>query len=131
MDGVRFRELFARLPARAPDRDAALAEVWRLVEAERETQSAAPGPDMEQVLREFEPLLRGIAAVALGANAARSEIEAVLPKLEANGWRLTAASERIWAGERDGAALTAAVDPNSTLLIRRILELVEEGAAGE
>jgi hypothetical protein len=32
-DGVRFRDLFARLPAQAPDGDAALAEVWRLVEA--------------------------------------------------------------------------------------------------
>lgn len=183
MDGVRFRELFARLPSRAPDGDAALAEVWRLVEAEREKRSAfaagvdnlpdsileafrsgdpdkfqaalealppagqqevmerlaalarqagveperTPGPDMEQILREFEPLLRGIAAVARGAGEARAGIEALLPELEANGWRLTAAAERIWTGERDAKALTAAVDQNSALLIRRVLELVEEG----
>jgi hypothetical protein len=55
----------------------------------------------------------------------------VLPQLEAKGWRLTAATERIWAGERDAEALTAAVDSNSARLIRRVLELVEEGAEGE
>lgn len=130
MDGVHFRELFARLPARAPDGDAALAQVWRLVAAERE-KGVAAGPDVEQVLRNFGPLLRGIAAVARGDDEPRAVIEAALPELEANGWRLTAATERIWAGERAAEALTAAVDPNSARLIRRILELVEEDAAGE
>lgn len=67
--------------------------------------------------------------MAGGAAEARAEIEALLPKLEANGWRLTAATERIWAGERDVEALTNEVDPNSALLVRRILELVEENAA--
>ncbi|HEX4965716.1 MAG TPA: CHAT domain-containing protein [Thermoanaerobaculia bacterium] len=34
-DGVHFRELFERLPKRAPDGDAAIAEVWRLVQEVR------------------------------------------------------------------------------------------------
>ena len=28
--GVRFRDLFGRLPARAPDGDTAIAAVWKL-----------------------------------------------------------------------------------------------------
>ncbi|HEX4965594.1 MAG TPA: CHAT domain-containing protein [Thermoanaerobaculia bacterium] len=35
IDGVHFRELFDRLPKRAPDGDAAIAEVWRLVQEKR------------------------------------------------------------------------------------------------
>ena len=37
---------------------------------------------------------------------------------------MTDAVRRIWAGERDPAALTADVDPNSAQLIRHILDLL-------
>lgn len=185
IDGVRFGELFERLPRKAPDGDAAIAEVWRLVgemraemqagreraeaalaaapaavreaieagdfealnaamkrlpeeEEARVAQSlgeagvlrAAPaarsGPDMDQLLRNFDPLLRGIAVVARGHDEPREEIEEALPKMEENGWRLTDAVHRIWKGERDAEVLTAEVDPNSAQLIRRILELIEQ-----
>ena len=39
IDGVHFRELFERLPKRAPDGDAAIAEVWRLAQEEKERQA--------------------------------------------------------------------------------------------
>jgi hypothetical protein len=183
MEGVRFRELLATLPTRAPDGDAVLAEIWRLVEAEqselerdleglppevlealrsgdperfgaaleglspevrpsvmaqlaamaqraafKHTQTA--GPDMDRVLREFDPLLRGVAAVALSHDGPRAAIEEVLPHLEEKGWRLSTAVERLWAGERDAHTLTAGVDPNSALLIRRILELIDSATEG-
>jgi hypothetical protein len=34
------------------------------------------------------------------------------------------AAHRIWAGERDEAALTADIDPNSAQLVRRVLALL-------
>jgi len=33
--------------------------------------------------------------------------------------------QRIWAGERDGAALTAGIDANSALVVRQILRQLE------
>jgi hypothetical protein len=81
------------------------------------------GPDMTEVLREFEPLLQGIAAAASDAGL-RAEIEPVLARLEENGWRLRDPARRLWAGERDPVALTAGLDDQDTALVRRILELV-------
>ncbi|HEX3551831.1 MAG TPA: CHAT domain-containing protein [Thermoanaerobaculia bacterium] len=43
IDGVHFRELFERLPKRAPDGDAAIAEVWRLVQERRDGGEATGG----------------------------------------------------------------------------------------
>ncbi len=119
--GVKFRELFERLPGRAVDGDAALAEVWRLA-AEVEPSS---GPDISQVLRTFAPMLQGIAAVARGDDSARDQVESTLPKLEEKGWQLTDVVHRIWGGERDTEALSAGIDPNNARLVERILELIE------
>ena len=83
------------------------------------------GPDMERVLREFEPLLQSIAAAA-SDESSRGKIEPLLVRLEENGWMLSDAAHRIWAGERDAAALTEGIDGNSAQLVRRVLELLEE-----
>ena len=80
---------------------------------------------MTQVLQQFEPLLQGIAA-AVKDEGLRAQIEPVLANLEQNGWRLTEAVHRIWAGERDAEALTAGIDGNSAQLVRRVLELLEQ-----
>lgn len=185
IEGVRFREMFERLPRHAPDGDAAIAAVWEMGKQERERRETgrekrervlaslppavraafeldgeefsrafkaaldqlspdeaqtviqqleaagligtrqSAGPDMAEVLREFDPLLRGIAAVAQGKGEPRAQIEAVLPELEEKGWQLTTAVQRIWADERDEAALTAGIDRNSAQLVRRILELLQ------
>ncbi len=121
MEGVRFRALFAQLPQGAPDGEAAIQMVWEMA---LEQQKQVQGQRAE-VLRDFEPLLQRIAAVARGNPQPRAEIEALLPKLEENGWRIADAVRRIWAGERDAEALTAGIDPNSAALVRRALELVE------
>ena len=120
VEGVRFCALFERLPRTAPDGDAALAAVWQLVERERPQAEHK----RQQVLEEFAPLLEGIAAAATDAGL-RTEIEALLPQLEEKGWRLSDATRRIWAGERDPAALTVGIDGNSAALVRRALELLE------
>ena len=83
------------------------------------------GPDMTQVLHQFEPLLQGIAA-AVNDEGLRAQIEPVLADLEQKGWRLTEAAHRIWAGERDAKALTAGLDEQDSALVRRVLELLEQ-----
>jgi hypothetical protein len=42
IEGVRFVELFAALPKRAPDGDAAIAEIWEAVKSAREQLSEQP-----------------------------------------------------------------------------------------
>lgn len=171
VEGVRFRALFARLPRRVPDGDAAIAAVWKLANTEaqrrREALDGLPpaivaaieqgdveafaaalqqlpqpeaerivqqlqaagiigvrsGPDMAEVLRKFEPLLQGIVAAVADASL-RAQIEPVLARLEEKGWMLREPVHRIWAGERDEAALTAGLDAQDTALVRRILELL-------
>ena len=81
------------------------------------------GPDMNQVLQNFAPLLEAIAAVAQGDDGPREQIEAMLPELEQKGWQLTDAVHRIWAGQRDADALTAGLDEQDAQLIRHILDL--------
>jgi PAS domain-containing protein len=184
VEGVRFRELFARLPKRAPDGDAAIQAVWEMAKAEAgrlneraqleallsglpeavreallsgdeeqfnaafaqltpeqqqavmtvlEDDAGQSGSEAEQededraeeVLREFEPLLQAIAAVARGDAEGREKIEELLPQLEEKGWHISDAVGRIWAGERDAEALTGGLDEQDAALVRRVLELLE------
>lgn len=86
----------------------------------------AEDPQMTALLARFDPLLRSIAAVVRGDDQMRQEIEALLPQLEANNWRLSAAVQAIWAGVRDAPTLTAGIDANSAALVRQILRLIAE-----
>ncbi len=85
---------------------------------------------MAEVLRHFDPRLHTIAAVAKGDGGdedraqARTKIEQVLPKLEEGNWRIVAVFQRIFAGDRDRAALTADLDEQDADLVRRILEYI-------
>lgn len=88
------------------------------------------GTTLDDVLREFEPLLQGIAAVARGNNLYRADIEAMFPFLEEHGWRITAAVGRIWAGERDWFSLMEGLDIQDSVLLKRILELIEQPVTG-
>jgi tetratricopeptide (TPR) repeat protein len=81
--------------------------------------------DIAALLEAFDPLLQAIAAVALGDRQPRAEVEAVLAEREAAGWMLRGPVARIWAGERDGAALSEGLDAQDTALVARMLELIE------
>jgi tetratricopeptide (TPR) repeat protein len=126
-EGVRFRELFARLPARTPDGDAAIAAVWEMA-LKRRGQSSA-GPDMTRILEKWQLLLADMAAVALGDDAPRASIEELLPKLEEKGWHIDAAVRAIWDGERDAEKLVADLDDSDATLVKHVLELIAQGAA--
>lgn len=78
-----------------------------------------------EAVRQFEPLLQGIAAVARGDEADRAEVEAALDDLERKGWRLRAAALKIWQGERRLSPLTHTLDELDTALVRRVLEILE------
>lgn len=85
---------------------------------------------MDEKLRALAPLLAAAASVAAGDTAPRAAVERALPRLEQNGWRIAAALERIWQGERDAAALAAGLDPASASLVGYVLALAEDYASG-
>jgi hypothetical protein len=123
IEGVRFQELFAQLPQRVPDGDAAIQAVWKMVlEFDTSEEAARQG---QEILRDFEPLLQSIAEVARGNAEQRAEIEEVLVKVQENGWQIFSAVQRIWAGERDAEALMVGLDEQDAALVRRVLELME------
>ncbi len=132
VEGVRFRALFARLPARYPDGDAALAAVWGQVAQTRAQMggqggSAAAGADA--AIAAFDELLNAIAAVARGehslSDADDQALTQHLDQQEQNGWRVRDPIRRVLAGERDAEALTAGIDRNSAAVIQRLLALVD------
>ncbi len=191
IEGVRFRDLFSRLPKPFPDGDAALAAIWQMIpgakgdleqqnaksqaaltelppavrqafdldgdefsealttaldalppdqretalEQLREAGLIGAGPDVAEILRDFDPLLRDIAAVAKGDGTdedraeARAEIEQILSKLEEGNWGIAAPVQRIFAGQRDAAALTAELDEQDAALVSRILEYIAAPSA--
>lgn len=117
MAGVRFRALFDSLPRTVPDGDAAIATVWSLVQAEQPRLRA----EREQALREAEPLLQGIVAAASDARQ-REALAPVLADLEEKGWMVRQSVQRLWAGERDAAALTAGLDAQDSALVLDLLQ---------
>jgi tetratricopeptide (TPR) repeat protein len=89
--------------------------------------SAAGGAadsDVEGVLRQFAPLLQGIADVARGDLSDRHDIDAALEDLERKGWRIRRAVHKIWQGQRKVGPLTNGLDAVDAALVRRILELI-------
>jgi tetratricopeptide (TPR) repeat protein len=78
----------------------------------------------QRLAEALAPLLTAIADIAAGDDAQREATTGALTQLEAQGWMLRAPVERIWAGERDAAALTQGLDEQDTALIERILALI-------
>jgi hypothetical protein len=127
-EGVRFADLFARLPTRFSNGEAAIAAVWERVQEKK--SKLPPGPDMDRALRDIEPGLRAIAAAA-GNEAIRPILKEVLGKLVDNRSHFADAVQRIWTGERDAASLTKGIDPVNARLVERILELLHQPSQEE
>jgi tetratricopeptide (TPR) repeat protein len=120
VEGVRFREMFERLPKRAPDGDAAVLAVWEAAKAEA-------GRQVQEVLSNFEPLLQLVAAGARGDAHGREVVEGLFPELEEKGWHIVEAVRRVWEGERDAEAVAGGLDRDEAALVRRVLELLGGG----
>jgi hypothetical protein len=73
-------------------------------------------------LQQFDSVITAVVAAARGNRAARAQVEALFDTFTRNGWRIVEPIQRIWAGERDEAALTAGLDDAETLIVRKILE---------
>lgn len=76
--GVRFRELFERMPHTVPDGDAALATIWRLVAEEKQRQFEA-SQTQDAVLDSAPPAVR--AAFELEGEAFSTALQTALAEL--------------------------------------------------
>jgi hypothetical protein len=121
LEGEAFSAALGEALAELPE-DEAQAVLQQLREAELIEDPT--GPDVIEVPEQFEPLLQAIAAAATDERQ-RTEIDPLLARLEENGWMLSEPARRIWAGERDAAALTQGLDEQDSALVRRVLELLE------
>jgi hypothetical protein len=115
-DEAAFQQALEALPP---------AEQQAVLAALEQLMGGSGGGQTEQVVRQLEPLLRDIAAVAQGDDAPRARVEAALEQLAQQRVYLQDATRRIWAGERDAAALTAGLDEMDSALVRRVLEVLE------
>jgi len=97
---------------------------------ERETFAAFEG-NRYHIDRQHGQLIAAIAAAAKGDAEARAEVEARLPRLEEDGWKIAAATRHIWAGERDWHALVEDLDNQDALLVLRVLETIAQRAPEE
>jgi len=93
----------------------------------RETFAAFEG-NRYHIDRQHRQLIAAIAAAAKGDAEARAAVEARLPRLEEAGWKIAAATRRIWAGERDWHALVEGLDLQLALLVLRVLETIAQPA---
>lgn len=86
-----------------------------------------PGIRMDEIIPKMDLLLSRIAQVALKRirdPKEISKIKASIDGLEKKKWRLRAAVQRIWKGERDIKALTAGLDENSARLVQHIVKII-------
>jgi tetratricopeptide (TPR) repeat protein len=65
-------------------------------------------------------------ASALNDLQVRAQVEKLLPGAEANGWHISEATHRIWAGERDWQTLVENLDNKDALFVLRVLETLAE-----
>jgi len=92
----------------------------------REREAFANVPEHRaQLENRHAALINVIVDIARGNEERRAELESLLPTLEGNGWHITSAVKRIWAGERDWHTLVEDVNTNSALLILLVLEIID------
>ncbi len=97
---------------------------------ERDTFAVFEG-NRYHIDRQHGQLIAAIVAAAKGDVKAREAVEAALPELEENGWKIAAATRRIWAGERDWHTLVESLGSEEALLMLRVLEMMAQPAPDE
>jgi hypothetical protein len=117
--GIRFGELVARLPKRAPDGEAAVAQVLRLARD-------LPTHEVLDLRRHFawwDPVLAGIVTAAGGNPQAGQAVEqALTDRREQADWaKLAGVLRRLLAGDRSQQLLEG-LDPIDTAIVQRALD---------
>lgn len=92
---------------------------------EREMYAAFTG-NRQSIDQKAGELIVAIAAAARGDKQAREAVEAHLPQLEAMDVEITAATRRIWKGEREWKMLVDNLDNLEALLVLRVLETLAQ-----
>lgn len=87
-------------------------------------QPDASGP-VNDVLTNFGPLIDAVVAAAQGSAEARTAVEQAFEQLTAGGWMIAEPIQRIWAGERNAAALTQGLDESDTLIVGEIVQRLQ------
>ncbi|MGC4819797.1 hypothetical protein [Micromonospora sp. DT63] len=118
VDGVHLADLVARLPARAPDGQAALDEVLRLARSLPPEEEA----DLQRHLTWWEPVIAALIAAEGGdPDAAAALDQALTARGEQSDWRqLAEVLRRIHAGDHTPAL--DGLDPIDTAIVRRLLD---------
>jgi tetratricopeptide (TPR) repeat protein len=93
---------------------------------EREAYAAFAG-NRYHIDQQFGTLIAAIVAAAKGDVQTREAVEKALSQLEADGWQIAAAVRRIWEGEREWQALAENLGGEEALVVRRVLEMLEQG----
>jgi hypothetical protein len=86
----------------------------------------ASAAELLYTLDEFTPMLHAIATVITCDPDLRPQVEDFLASLEANGWNLRGAIQRLWEGERDADKLAKGLSQRETVLVQYVLEMVGE-----
>lgn len=139
----------ARERERAAAADKARREAEYMAPAYTQVDRRAPDDtSIERVLNELNDVFEIIAAVPLMVEDEYGELRAYyekgegLDEIDARGYSIKAATQQIWAGERDMGVLASGVDADSAMIIQRILmhtlaieqkvkELIEKGEVDE
>jgi hypothetical protein len=123
VEGVRFAELFARLPGPAADGDEALAAVLRLA---RELP-AEPAGAGQGLLEQWEPVIRTMVTAAQGDAETAEALEPLLADLEkTEDWAaLVGVLRRVLAGER-GDGLLGGLDEVDSQLVAEVLRRLRD-----
>jgi hypothetical protein len=117
LEGVRFADLFARLPGPAASGDEALAEVLRLAR-----ELPAEPPSGQGPLEQWESVIVAVVAAAHGDTEAATALESLLSELDkTSDWAaLAGVLRRVVAGER-GESLLDGLDEVDTRLVAEVL----------
>jgi len=100
-------------------------ELIELITQPQGSESISDSLSPAQILQLSAPVIRDAVAATQGNHRARAKLNNALGMLEQSGWHITDPIRRIWAGERDEAALTAGIDANSALIVREILRQLQ------
>ncbi len=100
-------------------------EIARLYRRQARESFAAFTGNRHYIDTQFSWHISDVAIAAKGSLFMRQVVENYLPTLEAKGWHITEAIQRIWAGERDWFKLSENLNNLQALLVLRILETIE------